>query len=74
MPSDGWCIPQCLCIPVPHQTWKSILTVLLRLRKRGAQLAQLEEEHVALELRVVNLSPTLGVEITLKNNKLKKII
>lgn len=30
------------------------------------------EEHVALDLGVASLSPTLGVEITKKINKLKK--
>ena len=38
---------------------------------RGTWLAQ-SVECKALDLRVVSLSPTLGVEITLKNKILKK--
>ena len=37
----------------------------------GAWLAQ-SEEHVTVGLRVMSLSPTLGVEIIIKINKLKK--
>jgi len=39
----------------------------------GAWLAQ-SEEHVTLDLRVMSSSSALGVEITKKINKLKKII
>ena len=49
-----------------------ILAIIRKFNNRGAWLAQ-SEERVTLNLGVVSLSPTLGVEITKKNNnKLKK--
>ena len=49
-----------------------ILTTTLRNKSFwGAWLAE-SEEHVTLDLKVLNLSPTLGVEITKKNNYILK--
>ena len=38
----------------------------------GSTWLALSEEHVTLDLGVVSLSPTLGVEITEKKNKIKE--
>ena len=51
-----------------YSPFNKVLEIILEVNKRDAWLAQLVKQ-VTLDLRVVNLSPTLGVEITLKINK-----
>ena len=54
-PNTGWFEPGMVIHKAP----------LKRRPSRGAWPAQLEE-HATLDLRIVSLSPTLGVGITLK--------
>ena len=45
-----------------HGNWRNVVKRYKLLRIRGTWLALLEE-HVTLDLGVLSLSPTLGVEI-----------